>query len=143
MSSKLFSGNANQLEKISKFFLSNILFLDKKWKKIAEKKKCAKFFDKFNFFIFQVFLRNFCKALLRGRETTRKNYWVVFKKYTFFDKKMKKSLKKTVVRFCLTNYFFLIYFEFFWINVFKDLLRGIERTRKKYGIVFEKFAFFD
>ena len=54
---------------------------------------------------------------------------------------MKISLKKTVVRFFLTNLKNIISFEFFLENVFKTLLKGLETTSKKYGIVFEKYTF--
>ena len=101
------------------------------------------FLTKLKFFIFfEFFSENVFKTLLRGRETTRKKYRIVFEKYTFFDKKSKKSLKKKVVRNFLTNLKIFIFFEFFSENVFKTLLGGKETTRKKYRIVFEKFAFF-
>ena len=61
------------------------------------------------------------------------------RKFTLFEKKSKKSLKKKVVRNFLTNLKILFFFEFFSENVFKTLLRGRETTRKKYRIVFEKF----
>merc|ERR1711973_505260 len=77
----------------------------------------------------------------RGFGTERSR--IVFEKFTFFDKKSKKSLKKKVVRNFLKNLNFFIFFDFFSENVFKSFLRGKERTRKKYQIVFEKFTFFE
>ena len=66
------------------------------FREIAEKKSCSKFFDKFNFFLifFEFFSENVLKTLLKGRETIRKKYSLVFEKSTFFDKNSKKSLKK-------------------------------------------------
>merc|ERR1711973_306490 len=77
----------------------------------------------------------------RGFGTERSR--IVFEKFTFFDKKSKKSLKKKVVRNFLKNLNFFIFFDFFSENVFKSFLRGKEITRKKYRIVFEKFTFFE
>merc|ERR1711973_448610 len=77
----------------------------------------------------------------RGFGTERSR--IVFEKFTFFDKKSKKSLKKKVVRNFLKNLNFFIFFDFFSENVFKNLLRGKEKTRKKYQIVFEKFTFLE
>ena len=95
------------------------------------------------FIFFEFFSENVLKTLLRGRETTRKKYQIVFEKFTFFEKKTKKMLKKKIVRNFLTNLKFFIFFEFFSENVLKTLLRGRETTRKKYRIVFEKYTFFD
>ena len=81
---------------------------------------------------FEFFSENVLKTLLRGRETTRKKYPIVFEKLTFFEKKTKKMLKKKVVRNFLTNLKIFIFFEFFSENVLKSLLRGRETTRKKY-----------
>ena len=50
----------------------------KSLKKIVRNLKKIIFFSEF-------FQENVLKTLLRGRETTRKNYWVVFEKNTFFD----------------------------------------------------------
>ena len=83
-------------------------------------------------FFFDFFSENVLKSLLSGQETTRKKYRIVFEKFTFFDKKLKKSLKKKVVRIFLTNLFFFYFFEFFSENVFKTRLGGQETTRKKY-----------
>ena len=53
------------------------------------KKKCAKFKKNHTFFFFEVFRENVLKTLLRGRETTRKKYRIVFEKFLkymiFFD----------------------------------------------------------
>ena len=81
---------------------------------------------------------NVLKSLLSGKEITRKKYRIDFGKFTFFEKKSRKSMKKKFVRNFLTNLFFSIFFEFFSENVYKSLLRGKEITRKKYRIVFEK-----
>ena len=94
------------------------------------------------FIFFEFFSENVLKTLIRGRETTRKKYRIVFEKLTFFEKISKKSLKKKVVRNFLKNLFFLIFFEFFSENVFKSLLRGRETIRKKNRIVFEKIYSF-
>jgi len=105
------------------------------------KKSCSIFLT-FLFF-FEFFSENVFKILLRGLEITRKQYWMVFEKFTFLDKNLKKSLKKKIIRFFLTNLIFCIFSDFFSENVFKTLLRGREITRKKYLIVFEKFLFCD
>ena len=66
-----------------------------KIEKIAEKKVVRNFLKNLKIFIFFEFLsKNVLKPLLKGRETTRKKYRIVFEKFTFFEKKMKKSLKK-------------------------------------------------
>ena len=70
------------------------------------------------------------KKSSKGRGTTRKKYRLVFEKYTVFDKKSKKSLKKKILRNFLTNLKIIIFFEFFSENVLKNLLRGRETTRK-------------
>ena len=47
--------------------------------KIAEKKIVRNFFDKIKIlFFFEFFSENVLKTLLRGRETTRKKYRIVF-----------------------------------------------------------------
>ena len=75
-----------------------------KIEKIAEKKVVRNFLTNLKIFIFfEFFSENVLKTLLRGRETTRKKCRIVFEKYTFFDKKLKKSLKKKVVRNFLKN----------------------------------------
>ena len=48
---------------------------------------------------FEFFSENFSLTLLRGCETTRKNSRIVYEKYDFFIKKMKKSLKKKLCEF--------------------------------------------
>ena len=66
-----------------------------KIEKIAEKKVLRNFLTNLSFlFFFDFFSENVLKTLLRGRETTRKKYQIVFEKFTFFEKKSKKSLKK-------------------------------------------------
>ena len=66
-----------------------------KIEEIAEKKVVRKFLTNLKILnFFEFFSENVLKTLLRGRETTRKKYRIVFEKYTFFDKKLKKSLKK-------------------------------------------------
>ena len=92
---------------------------------------------------FDFFSENVFKSLLRGKETTRKKYQIVFEKFTFFDKKSKKSLKKKSCSKFFEKFKFFIFFKFFSENVLKTLLRGKESTRKKYWIVFEKFTFFE
>ena len=63
--------------------------------KIAEKKVVRNFLKNLFFFILlEFFSENVLKILLRGRETTSKKYGIIFEKFTFFDKKSKKSLKK-------------------------------------------------
>ena len=110
-----------------------------------------KFFENFSHLIFLIFLEffseNVLKSLLRGRETTRKKYWIIFEKLLFLIKIWKNRWKKKVVRNFLTNLISFIFFEFFSENVLKTVLRGRETARKKYRIVFEKFLkymlFFD
>ena len=76
------------------------------------KKKVRNFLTNFNFFIFfKIFSDNFFKSLLRGKETTRKKYRIVFEKFTFFEKISKKSLKKKVRNF-LTN--LILFFSSFY-----------------------------
>merc|ERR1711955_184073 len=75
---------------------------------------------------------------LRGRETTRKKYRIVFEKFTFFEKKMKKSLKKKSCSKFFDKFKIFYFFEFFSENVLKTLSRGKETTRKKHRIAFEK-----
>ena len=54
----------------------------KKIEKIAEKKIVRNFLHKIKIsFFFEFFTENVLKTLLRGRETTRKNYRVVFEKF--------------------------------------------------------------
>ena len=66
-----------------------------KIEKKAEKKVVRNFLTNLKIFIFfEFFSENVLKTLLRGRETTRKKYWIVFEKFTFFEKKMKNSQKK-------------------------------------------------
>ena len=106
-------------------------FLIKKSKKSL--KKVRNFLTNFKFFIFFEFFSEYVFiALLRVCETTRKNYRIFFEKYTFFDKKSKKSLQKKIVQFFLQKIEILFFFEFFSENVFKTLLKGKETTRKKY-----------
>ena len=54
-------------------------------------------------------------------EKNRKNRW----------KKNVRNFKKIIK--------ILFFFELFWENVLKTLLRGCETTRKKYWVIFEKF----
>ena len=74
-------------EKLTKLPL---LQTSKNWRN-CWKKSCSKFFDKFNFFyFFRVFIsENVLKCILRGKETTRKKYRIVFEKFfkyvIFFD----------------------------------------------------------
>ena len=55
------------------------------------------------FFFFKFFSENVFKTLLRGKETTRKKYRIVFEKYDFLIKNRKNRWKKKVVRNFLTN----------------------------------------
>ena len=68
-------------KKIVRNFLKNLIFL----------------------IFFEFFSENVLKTLLRGRETTRKKYQIVFEKFTFFDKKSKKTLKKKNLQNFLKN----------------------------------------
>ena len=75
--------------------LRNILFLIKSRKNRWKKKVVRNFLTNLKFFIFfNFFSENVLKTFLKESESTRKKYWIVFEKYTFFDKKSKKSLRK-------------------------------------------------
>ena len=116
----------------------------KKSKKFLKKKLFEIFWEIYFFYIFfKFFSENVFKTLLGGKKTIRKKYRIVFEKFTFFEKKSKKSLKKKVFRNFLTNLIFLIFLEFLAENILKSLLMGKETTSWKYWIVFEKFTFFE
>ena len=71
------------------------VFLVKKSKKSSKKKVVRKNLKNLKFFIFfEFFSENGFKTLLGGRERTKKKYRIFFEKFTFFEKKTKKSLKK-------------------------------------------------
>ena len=95
------------------------------------------------FFFFEFFSENVLKTLLGGQETTRKKYRIVFEKFTFFEKKSKKSPKKKTCSKFFDKFKNFHFFECFSENVLTTLLRGKETTRKKYRVVFEKYTFFD
>ena len=79
----------------SKKLTKSPLLQTSKNREIAEKKIVRNFLDKIKIlFFFEFFSENVLKTLLRGRETTRKKYRIVFEKFTFFEKISKKSLKK-------------------------------------------------
>ena len=62
-------------------YFKNTIFFFSKNRKNRWKKNCAKYFEKNNNFIFfEFFTENVFQPLLRGRETTRKKYRVVFEK---------------------------------------------------------------
>ena len=99
---------------------------DKKSKKSLKKKK-SNFFYKFNFFnFFEFFSENVLKSLLRGRETTRKKYPIVFEKLTFFEKKTKKMLKK---KSCSKFFDKFKNFHFFRVFLRKCLKNSSKGTR--------------
>ena len=80
----------------SKKLTKSPLLQTSKNREIAEKKIVRNFLDKIKIlFFFEFFSENVLKTLLRGRETTRKKYRIVFEKFLkyviFFAK---KSLKK-------------------------------------------------
>ena len=90
MSWKVFWVAKKQLEKYNESFLRNMHFLIKKSKKIVEKKIVRNFLTNLKIlFFFEFFSENVLKTLLRGRETTRKKYRIVFEKFLkyviFFD----------------------------------------------------------
>ena len=79
--------------------------------KSLKKKVVRNFLKNLIFLIFFEFLsENVCKRLLRGKETTRKKYRIVFEKFTFFEKISKKSLKK---KSCSKFFEKFIFFDFF------------------------------
>ena len=74
----------------SKKLTKSPLLQTSKNREIAEKKIVRNFLDKINFlFFFEFFAENVLKTLLRGRETTRKKYRILFEKFEkyviFFD----------------------------------------------------------
>ena len=106
---------------------------------IAEKKVVPNILTNLKILIFFEFSsKNVLKTLLMTRETTRKKYRIVFEKYTFLDKKLKKSAKKNCSKF-FEKFNFFNFFDFFSENVFKTLVRGKETSRNKYRIVFDMF----
>ena len=71
----------------------------------AEKKVVRNFLTNLQIFsFFEFFSEYVLKSLLGGKETTRKKYWVIVEKYTFFDKKFEKIAEKKKL------------FEIFWKN---------------------------
>ena len=94
------------------------------------------------YFFFEFSSENVLKTLLSGRETTRKIYWIVLKKYAFFGQKIEKIAEKKKLFEIFWEIKIFIFFEFLTENVFKTLLRGRETTRKKYRVAFEKYDFF-
>ena len=77
------------LQTSKKLTKSPLLQTSKNWE-IAEKKIVRNFLDKIKFLIFfEFFSENVLKIFLRGRETTRKKYRIVFEKFLkyviFFD----------------------------------------------------------
>ena len=108
----------------------------KKNRKNHWKKSCANFFDKYIFFFFDFFSENVLKTLLRGRETTRKKYRIVFEKFTFFEKKSKKSLEK---KNCAKFFEKFIIFYFFWVfrrTCPKNSSKGTRNNQEKISTIF-------
>ena len=58
----------------------------------------------------------------------------------FKIEKWRKIVKNWIVRNFLKNLKIVIFFDFFAEDVLKSLLRGPKTIRKKYQVVFEKFA---
>ena len=86
-----------------------MFFWSKNRKNLRKKKVVRKNLKNLKFFIFfEFFSENVLKTLLRGQETTRKKYRIVFEKFTFYGKKSKKIVKKKCAK----------YFDFFFFRVF-------------------------
>ena len=83
---------------------------------------------KFDFF-FDFFSENVLETLLRGRETIRKKYRIVFEK--FLKNMLFWPKGKKIVRNFLDNFRFFKIFEIFTNDVLKSVLRGQKRFRKK------------
>ena len=106
--------DAKQLQKIriifEKFFKYVIIFI-KKSKNLRKKKfKC------FYIFFFELPGKIVHNTLLRGRETTRKKYRIVFEKflkYMFFVIKKSKKSQKKVVQIFLQKKNIIIFSSFF------------------------------
>merc|ERR1712243_341807 len=86
-----------------KFLPKHPYYRPQKIEEIAEKKVVRNFLTNLKIFNFlEFFSENVLKTLLRGRETTRKKYRIVFEKFKFFyffrlilRKCLKKSSKGT------------------------------------------------
>merc|ERR1711955_26312 len=79
----------------SKKLTKSPLLQTSKNKENSQKKVVRNFLTNLKIFIFfEFFSENVLKTLLRGKETTRKKYRIVFEKFTFSEKISKKSLKK-------------------------------------------------
>merc|ERR1712055_492900 len=80
---------------IVKFLPKHHYYRPQKITEIPKKKIVRNFLTNLKFFIFfEFFSENILKTLLRGRETTRKKYRIVFEKLTFFEEKSKKTMQK-------------------------------------------------
>ena len=98
-----------------------------KIEEFAEKKVVRNFLTNFKISIFfEFFSENVLESLLGGQETTRKKYRKVFEKYTFFDKKSKKPLKK---KSCSKFFDKFNFFYYFWIFLRKCLSNSSKGTR--------------
>ena len=78
------------------------------------------------------FTKTVLKTFLRGGDTVKKNYGIVFEKFSKSMFLSKKSLEKKIVRNILKKIKFLFFFEFLTKNVLKTLLGGNETVRKNY-----------
>ena len=88
-----------------------VTFLDKNSKK--SRKKVRTFLINLLIFLLLSFSQKSRKKSSKGRGTTRKKYRLVFEKYTVFDKKSKKSLKKkNSSKFFHKFNYFIIFFSF-------------------------------
>ena len=133
MSLKIFLGASKELGKNIEIVFEKVTFNDKKNEKSQKKKVVRNFLTNLKIIIFfEFFSENVFKTLLRGKETTRKKYRIVFEKFTFFDKNLKKSLKKKscskyfekfkIFQKISTNFFFQQFFDIICIfNVSQKL----------------------
>ena len=81
MSLKIFLGASKELGKNIEIVFEKVTFNDKKNEKSQKKKVVRNFLTNLKIIIFfEFFSENILKTLLRGRETTRKKYRIVFEK---------------------------------------------------------------
>ena len=109
-----------------KYWPNHPYYRSQKIEKIAEKKIVRHFFHKIKIlFFFEFFSENVFKTLLRGLETTKKKYWIVFRKYTFLMKIEKNRWKKSCAKFFdkFKN------FDFFRVFLRKCLKNSSKGTR--------------
>ena len=97
----------------------------KKFEKITKKKDVRFFLKILKFLIFlEFFSENVLKTLLRGKESTRKKCRIVFEKFTFFDKNLKKSLKKKSCSKFFDKFKNFYFFRVFLRKCLKNSSRG-------------------